>query len=231
MNRYPGSKPFTRDYHQLFFGRNQDIKDFAEFIHVNRLTVLYGKSGLGKSSLLNAGVIPRLENTQHYEALFIRFGAYSPNRTLSPIEALTQRLHRKKNSAEEAENKTASDAAKNKAASGAANDAANDAINFIRKIESDEDSITLWQYLKERQVRQAAALANTIDDGNDLAALLDTPPLLLVFDQFEELFTYPDIATKVFGNEFAELVNGTMPNIFRRKLLRLQKGENALTDQ
>ncbi len=224
MNRYPGSKPFTRDHHQLFFGRTQDIIDFAEFIHVNRLAVLYSKSGLGKSSLLNAGVIPRLEYTQNYEALFIRFGAYAPNRTLSPIEALSQRLRYSKNtgkSIEENNSVTLEQAIENQS------------IRFIRNIENDEDSITLWQYLKERQLQEVAKNTpkNGTENGIDIVeAAFSAPPLLLVFDQFEELFTYPDIALTVFGNEFAELVNGTMPNIFRRKLLRLQKGENPLTD-
>jgi KaiC/GvpD/RAD55 family RecA-like ATPase len=61
----PGS-PYKRlDYYgendrPLFFGRDQEIERLAALIHAHRLVLLYGASGTGKTSLLRAGVIPRL---------------------------------------------------------------------------------------------------------------------------------------------------------------------------
>jgi WD40 repeat protein len=44
----------------LFFGREREIAAVAANVLANRLTVLYGPSGVGKSSLLGAGVARRL---------------------------------------------------------------------------------------------------------------------------------------------------------------------------
>ncbi len=44
----------------LFFGRDREIEELTALIHAQRLALLYGASGVGKTSLLQAGVIPRL---------------------------------------------------------------------------------------------------------------------------------------------------------------------------
>src|SRR5512135_1741225 len=44
----------------LFFGREREVAAVAANVLANRLTVLYGPSGVGKSSLLYAGVARRL---------------------------------------------------------------------------------------------------------------------------------------------------------------------------
>ena len=44
----------------LFFGREREIEVIAANVMANRLTVLYGPSGVGKTSLLRAGVARRL---------------------------------------------------------------------------------------------------------------------------------------------------------------------------
>jgi WD40 repeat protein len=47
----------------LFFGREREIAAVAANVLANRLTVLYGPSGVGKSSLLGAGVARRLRES------------------------------------------------------------------------------------------------------------------------------------------------------------------------
>ncbi|WP_327085708.1 tetratricopeptide repeat protein [Nonomuraea sp. NBC_01738] len=61
MTPYVGLRPFARADHAFFFGREREITDVASLWLSNRLLVVYGQSGVGKSSLLNAGVIPLLE--------------------------------------------------------------------------------------------------------------------------------------------------------------------------
>ncbi len=59
-----GLKPFTREDARLFFGRSREIYELCyKVIHQNapRLLLLDGYSGTGKSSLLQAGIIPRIE--------------------------------------------------------------------------------------------------------------------------------------------------------------------------
>ncbi len=57
---WPGLLPFTEDSRMFFHGRESETDDLFRLIEREPLTVLFGQSGLGKSSLLNAGVFPRL---------------------------------------------------------------------------------------------------------------------------------------------------------------------------
>jgi tetratricopeptide (TPR) repeat protein len=57
---WPGLLPFTEDSRMFFHGRESETDDLFRLIERDPLTVLFGQSGLGKSSLLNAGVFPRL---------------------------------------------------------------------------------------------------------------------------------------------------------------------------
>lgn len=58
---YIGLRAFTADDRDRFFGRAREARDVAALWRANRLTVLYGASGVGKTSLLNAGVIPEID--------------------------------------------------------------------------------------------------------------------------------------------------------------------------
>jgi hypothetical protein len=60
--RYPGAQPFpdTDVSRRTFFGREQSSAALTDQILANRLVIVYAKSGVGKTSLLNAGVAPRL---------------------------------------------------------------------------------------------------------------------------------------------------------------------------
>jgi hypothetical protein len=62
--RYPGAQPFRDDdvARQTFFGRDAAAVELSNQILANRLVVVYAKSGVGKTSLLNAGVAPKLRD-------------------------------------------------------------------------------------------------------------------------------------------------------------------------
>ncbi len=57
---YTGLMPFSERQAPFFFGRDSETKIVAANLLASPLTVLYGPSGVGKSSLLNAGVAPHL---------------------------------------------------------------------------------------------------------------------------------------------------------------------------
>jgi hypothetical protein len=61
-DRYPGARPFadTDADQRLFFGRERDIHELFHQLLTTNLLVFFGKSGLGKTSLLQAGIFPRL---------------------------------------------------------------------------------------------------------------------------------------------------------------------------
>ncbi len=69
--RYPGLKPFERSQSGVFYGRMEDIQRLANLIVRERLVVLFAKSGIGKTSLLQAGVAPEIEK-QGFAPLFLR---------------------------------------------------------------------------------------------------------------------------------------------------------------
>jgi WD40 repeat protein len=58
---YVGPRPFERSDAHRFFGRTQEANDLVSLIHAHPAIVLYAESGAGKSSLLNAKLVPLLE--------------------------------------------------------------------------------------------------------------------------------------------------------------------------
>jgi hypothetical protein len=54
---FVGLVPYTEDQAQFFFGRERDQQRILANLFASRLTILYGASGVGKSSVLRAGVI------------------------------------------------------------------------------------------------------------------------------------------------------------------------------
>ena len=57
---WPGLASFREQDEHFFKGREPDIESLHNLVNRERLTVLFGVSGLGKSSLLQAGLFPRL---------------------------------------------------------------------------------------------------------------------------------------------------------------------------
>jgi len=58
---YPGLRPFETSEWSIFFGRERMIDEIIELLGRQRLVVVHGSSGSGKSSVIRAGVLPRLE--------------------------------------------------------------------------------------------------------------------------------------------------------------------------
>jgi hypothetical protein len=68
-NPYVGPRPFETGDADFFFGRDREIADLVALIVSSPIVLLYAASGAGKSSLLNAAVIGRLERDQQFEVL------------------------------------------------------------------------------------------------------------------------------------------------------------------
>ena len=58
---YRGIHPFRYVDRAYFFGREETVTELLAKVLVSRLVLLFGESGTGKSSLINAGLIPALE--------------------------------------------------------------------------------------------------------------------------------------------------------------------------
>ena len=57
---YPGLRSFSPDEEDLFFARDDQILGLMNQLEHSRIIVVLGGSGSGKSSLVHAGLIPRL---------------------------------------------------------------------------------------------------------------------------------------------------------------------------
>lgn len=60
-NPYRGLEAFRAEHRGLFFGRDREIRAIVERLRAERFVLVAGDSGVGKSSLCHAGVVPRLE--------------------------------------------------------------------------------------------------------------------------------------------------------------------------
>jgi hypothetical protein len=143
QNPWPGLFWYTEEQAHLFFGREAEIDELLRLIQRDTLTILFGRSGLGKTSLLRAGVFPKLRQAGCFPVV-LRLD-YGPQ-AASPVEqvkALTEA-------------------------------AARDSGIDIESAQDAPQPETLWEYF--HRVRFWGPRNDRL-----------TP--VLVFDQFEEIFT------------------------------------------
>ena len=151
-----------------FFGREEDIERLSLYIINNAQTVLFGKSGIGKSSILNAGVFP----VAREHGLFPVPIKLIHNGSKSYLQQIKDKV------------------AKVVERQGASTHELVPPIN--------EQSETLWEYLHRTIIYDS--------DGRRVR-------LLLVIDQFEEIFTLQqkeDVKESFFA-ELADLLNDVTP--------------------
>jgi hypothetical protein len=65
---FVGPRPFETEDRDRFFGRTRELEELLSLIIAHRAILVYAQSGAGKTSLLKAGVIPRLVE-QAYKVL------------------------------------------------------------------------------------------------------------------------------------------------------------------
>ncbi len=95
LHRYPGAQPFRDDEfsRRTFFGREPASIALTDQILANRLVIVYAKSGLGKTSLLNAGVAPRLREAGSLP-LFVRVNDIQRGPLFSVLEGVPAEAER-----------------------------------------------------------------------------------------------------------------------------------------
>ena len=81
---YVGLQPYDETDQDYFFGRERDSRIITSNLYAAPLTILYGASGVGKSSVLRAGVFPRLRTSQRTTAVI--FEGWSDQNLLSTLK-------------------------------------------------------------------------------------------------------------------------------------------------
>lgn len=189
QNRYPGIRPFSADDNRLFFGRSESIKRINRLFKLEKLIVLFGKSGLGKTSLVQAGAIPILQKedladgVEDFRFELLRFGAYhsgDSSRQGLTSETPVQRIRR--------------------AIVGDHETSSSDLFKIV------EDDQSPWMAAKALQL-----------DG-------DARTIVLILDQSEELFTWPQSEIDLVKEALQSLLNQNVPDAIRRKLHRAARG-------
>jgi hypothetical protein len=71
-NPWAGLGSITEDEKDYFHGRDREIANFQQLVMRGPLAVLFGKSGFGKTSLLNAGLFPLLRQAD-FLPIYVRF--------------------------------------------------------------------------------------------------------------------------------------------------------------
>ncbi|MFN0036899.1 MAG: hypothetical protein ACKVUS_17725 [Saprospiraceae bacterium] len=185
--RYPGVQPFSKAQKPQFFGRDDDRERLLDLIFLEKLTVLFGKSGYGKSSLLNAGILPRLDDEtakgrRRYVPVTVRFNLWTGGQ-----DSLLQKFmfHASHTLEPLREGKIA------------------------RVIKGVPD--TLWSQLKFAGVESEA-----VTSSHRLTSENRPVTFVLIFDQFEEFFTYPQAQQQDFKRQLAELLYADVPTYLKQ---------------
>ena len=77
-NPYVGPRPYEREDRRNFYGRQREARDLTSLILAERVVLFYAPSGAGKTSLLNAQVIPALEENDFNVLPTTRVGSELP---------------------------------------------------------------------------------------------------------------------------------------------------------
>jgi hypothetical protein len=178
-NPWLGLASFTEETRAYFFGRDDEVAELARRVQRKLLTVLFGQSGLGKTSILRAGLAPRLRG-QGYCPIYVRidYGKESPE----PAEQIKQAISRTARRSGEWTQAGVAVAGE-----------------------------SLWEFLHHRD-----------DVLRDESGATLIP--LLIFDQFEEIFTlaqsdeFGRARAARFIDELADLVENRPPKSLEAKL-------------
>lgn len=191
------------------YGRDKEIEDLSQKILYNAQTVIYGRSGIGKSSILKAGVFPILRRNNYFP-VYVRFvhDEEQESYTAQIIAAVLRSL--KKLRVEDL---------------GAPDD------QMIRIIEGYTEEVVphydesqpegLWEFFHRHRFWYS------LDEGSEPVQV--TP--VMIFDQFEEIFTLQRDPAKVEGffAEFASLLNNICPQHLLFSTVEVEETKPAVT--
>lgn len=197
--RYPGGGySFCEGDESIFFGRKTALDYLYNCVLLNQSVVIYGNSGIGKTSLLQAGVIHKIlstandqkTNKKHFRIYNVRMGVWKG----TTVPTLNERFR---------------DLTLHKDTVDSGNEPF---LPFLSEFFSDEIKNTLWYKFKSLQYN--AVKAKNVDT------------YILIIDQVEELFTYPTAQLIEMVNELGNLRSPILPDDVRLAVEELENTNN-----
>ncbi len=182
-NPWPGLDSFAEGDRAYFHGRDTEAAELHARVQRETLTVLFGRSGLGKTSLLNAGLFPSLRD-EDLLPVYIRLDHSHPAATAEPRASLRAQVL-----------------------------AALTSECARHEVEAPAPAAgeTLWEFFHRNEAEFWSARNRPV-----------TP--VLVFDQFEELFTVGQgdrdarERCEAFIAELGDLIENRVPAAFKARL-------------
>jgi hypothetical protein len=174
-----GLASFTEQTRGYFHGREEEVAELGRRVQRKLLTVLFGQSGLGKTSILRAGIVPRLR-PEGYCPVYVRID-YSPE-SPPPSEQIKQAIFR-----------------------------ATQSSGSWTQAGTAVQGESLWEFLHHRD--------DILRDANGKTLIP-----LLIFDQFEEIFTLAQAddagrrRAAQFIDDLADLVENRAPKELEARL-------------
>jgi tetratricopeptide (TPR) repeat protein len=176
-----GLASFTEETRGYFYGREDEVAELARRVQRKLLTILFGQSGLGKTSILRAGIVPRLR-PEGYCPVYVRidYSRESP----PPAEQIKEAIFR-----------------------------ATQATGAWTQAGVAARGESLWEFLHHRD--------DVLQDGAGRKLIP-----LLIFDQFEEIFTLAQSdefgrrRSAQFIEDLADLVENRAPKALEERIER-----------
>lgn len=167
-NPFKGPQPYQEN--DTFYGRDAEVGKLYEYVRLNTLTLLYAKSGFGKTSLIKAGLMNKLKESLHYVPIYIRINSLQ-HRSTDDLKELIRRQIAEFKTANEGGAFTTLGFDESKA-TGAAS-----IFEYLYSISLTATN-KFYQHVYREQLKTPTGEA------------LEYPLIpVLIFDQFEEIFT------------------------------------------
>lgn len=189
-NPFKGPKSYEENDSFSFYGREEETAEVFQLIRLNTLTLLYSQSGIGKSSLLRAGIMPVLRHND-YLPIYIRpnYGDHNLDFSHFIIDQIASSIE-KMNSAVEFS-------------------------DFAYSYNKPKLEESIYEYFNRSPFYKFILSEN----GEEATINRLTP--VLIFDQFEEIFTIGSNNNNLydfFKNELSYLIENNIPPKLIEKL-------------
>lgn len=205
-NPWIGLFSFSESIRDFFHGRDAESETLARMVGRKTLTVLYGESGLGKSSLLQAGLFPRLR-AQAFLPVYIRLSYTELDPNLAEAKATIRKALELALSRGELEGPA-------------------ETVEAL----APRPEETFWDYLhrlREGDLRRPPG--PDFEPGQPVG-------LVLAFDQFEEIFTLGQLGrrgqrrgpTFEFIQDLADCIENRLPARVKERLEQSAAAASAI---